>query len=81
VAITIYIHAMSNSLATVRNPVDLPRKLGEFRDYYNADRVQRALAGSTPTQRAGAPSPVPASLDHFNWHPHCRGPFRTPIPA
>ena len=29
------------------NAGDLARKLGEFRDYYNADRVHRALAGST----------------------------------
>lgn len=39
------------------NAGDLTRKLGEFRDYYNADRVHRALAGATPAQRAGAPSP------------------------
>ena len=63
------------------NAVDLTRKLGEFRDYYNADRVHRALAGSTPAQRAGAPSPVPASLDHYAWQQHCRGLFHTPIAA
>ena len=40
------------------NAVDLKRKLGEFKDYYNADRVHRALAGSTPAHRAGAPSPL-----------------------
>ena len=47
------------------NAVDLKRKLGEFKDYYNADRVHRALAGSTPAHRAGAPSPVSAALDHY----------------
>ena len=63
------------------NAVDLKRKLGEFKDYYNADRVHRALAGSTPAHRAGAPSPAPAALDHYAWRQHCRGLFQTPIAA
>jgi putative transposase len=63
------------------NAVDLARKLGEFRDYYNADRVHRALAGATPAQRAGAPSPASASLDHYAWQQHCRGLFQAPIAA
>jgi putative transposase len=63
------------------NSVDLTRKLGEFRDYYNAHRVHRALAGSTPAQRAGALSLAPAALDHYAWQQHCRGLFRTPIAA
>jgi len=63
------------------NAVDLTRKLGEFRHYCNADRVHRALAGSTPAQRAGAPSPAPAALDHHTWQQHCRGLFHTPIAA
>jgi len=53
------------------NAVDLKRKLEEFKDYHNADRVHRALAGSTPAQRAGAPSPAPAALDHYAWRQHC----------
>jgi hypothetical protein len=60
------------------NSVDLARKLGEFRDYYNAHRVHRALAGSTPAQGAGAPSPAAAALDHYAWRQHCRGLFQTP---
>ena len=63
------------------NAVDLARKLGEFREYYNTHRVHRALAGSTPIQRAGTPSPTPASLDHFAWQQHCRGLFHMPIAA
>ena len=35
------------------NALDLARKLGEFRDYYNAHRVHRSLDGTTPMQRAG----------------------------
>jgi transposase InsO family protein len=61
------------------NAVDLARKLGEFGDYYNADRVHRSLDGTTPVQRAGASSPTPASLDRHAWRQHCRALFQTPI--
>ena len=63
------------------NAVDLTGKLREFRDYYNADRVHRALAGSTPAQRVGASSPAAAALDDYAWQQHCRGLFQTPIAA
>jgi transposase InsO family protein len=63
------------------NAGDLTRKLGEFRDYYNADRVHRALAGTSPAQRAGAPSPAPAALDHYAWQQHCHGLFQMPMAA
>ena len=63
------------------NAVDLTRKLGEFRDYYNAHRVHRALAGSTPAQGAGTPFPAAAALDDYAWRQHCRGLFQTPIAA
>jgi transposase InsO family protein len=49
------------------NAVDLTRKLRAFRDYFNDDRVHRALAGATPAQRAGAHCPAPASLDRYAW--------------
>jgi len=62
------------------NAVDLTRKLGEFRDYYNAYCVHRALAGSMPAQRAGAPSRAAAALDDYAWQ-HCRGLFQSPIAA
>jgi transposase InsO family protein len=60
---------------------DLARKLGQFRDYYNADRVHRSLDGTTPAQRGGAFSPAPASLDRHAWRRHCRGLFQTPVAA
>ena len=63
------------------NAVELAQKLREFRDYYNADRVHRALAGVTPAQCVGAPCPAPASLDHYAWRQHCRGLFQVPIAA
>jgi len=61
------------------NAMDLTGKLAEFQDYYNAHRVHRSLAGETPAQFAGAPSPAPAALDHYAWRPHCRELFQTPI--
>jgi hypothetical protein len=63
------------------NSIDLMWKLEAFRVYYNAHRVHRALAGSTPTQRTGAPSPAPAALDGYAWQQHCRGLFQTAIAA
>jgi hypothetical protein len=57
------------------------RKLAEFRDYYNAHRVHRALGGATPSQHAGVPSAALASLDHHAWRQHCRGLFQIPIAA
>ena len=61
------------------NALDLARKLGQFRDFYNAHRVRRWLDGTTPAQRAGGSSPAPASLDRHAWQQHCRGLFQTPI--
>ena len=63
------------------NAVDLARKLEAFRNYYNGHRVHRALAGLTPAQRGGAPSPVPATQNHYAWQQHCRGLFQIPIAA
>lgn len=63
------------------NALDLARKLSDYKDYYNAYRVHRSLAGTTPAQCAGAASAAPASLDRHAWRQHCRGLFHTPIAA
>jgi hypothetical protein len=63
------------------NAGDLARKLEAFRDYYNGQRVHRALAGSTPARHAGAPCPAPAALAQYGWQEHCRGLFQIPIAA
>ena len=63
------------------NVADLARKLADFRDYYNADRVHRSLDGTTPAQRAGAALCAPAALDQYTWRQHCQGLFQTPIAA
>jgi putative transposase len=63
------------------NARDLSRKLEEFKTYYNAHRVHRALGGKTPALHAGGPSPMRASLDQYRWQQHWRGLFQTPIAA
>jgi len=63
------------------NAADLARKLNEYKDYYNAHRVHRALRGMTPAQCAGASSAAPTSLVCHAWRQHCRGLFQTPVPA
>ena len=63
------------------NAIDLAQKLDAFADYYNAHRVHRALAGSTPAQCAGTPASAPAAIDHYAWRQHCPGLFQTPVMA
>jgi transposase InsO family protein len=63
------------------NGVDLANKLAEFRHYYNRYRAHRSLDGTTPSQQGGAPTPVPARLDHYAWQQHCHGLFQIPIAA
>ena len=63
------------------NTVDLERKLGEFRDYYNEHRVHRSLDGTTPAHRTRATSPAPAGLDHYALRQYCRGLFQISVAA
>ena len=63
------------------NAVDLERKLEEFRNYYNENRVHQSLSGRTPGERSGQPPPAHAVLDHYAWRYHCRGLFQMPIAA
>jgi len=63
------------------NAADLAQKLEAFRVYYNGHRVRRAIAGLTPSQRAGALLPALAALDRYGWQHHCRGLFELPVAA
>ena len=63
----------------VWNAIDLERKLEEFRNYYNENRVHQSLGGSTPGERSGEPPPTHAVLDHCAWRQRCRGLFHMPI--
>ncbi len=44
---------------------DLVRKLELFKKFYNAARVHQGLSGDTPGEKAGGPTPQPASLENF----------------
>src|SRR5439155_7145635 len=47
----------------ISNAIDLERKLEEFRNYYNDNRVHQSLSGSTPGKRSSKPPPAPAGFD------------------
>jgi hypothetical protein len=63
------------------NGRDLSRKLELFRNYYNEYRVHRSLAGATPAEKGGGPTPPSTSLAHYHWQSHCQGLFELPAAA
>ncbi len=63
------------------NTQDLERKLVDFRQYYNRDRVHQSLGGETPAVAGGDPRPLGAKLSNYSWISHCNGLFQTPIAA
>ena len=46
------------------NAADLEQKLELFKSYYNTARMHQGLAGDTPEEKAGGPTPQVASLVH-----------------
>jgi putative transposase len=60
---------------------DLERKLEQFKNYYNRERVHASLDGTTPDSHIGAPSPEPLSLGRFRCKSHCRGLHQLPAAA
>ena len=63
------------------NAPDLERKLVDFRQYYNQDRVHQSLGGDTPAVVSGKHQPLRAKLCNYSWISHCHGLFQTPIAA
>ena len=63
------------------NVVDLARKLGEFKTYYNGSRCHQSLRGGTPSEKSGKLARQCASLGRYAWQQHCHGLFQTPIAA
>jgi len=63
------------------NTVDLERKLGEFKDYYNHERVHASLGGDTPGEVAGESITPRVKIDDFQWQSHCRGLVQLPLAA
>jgi transposase InsO family protein len=63
------------------NARDLERKLGEFKEYYNEDRVHGSLGGDTPAEAGGIRAPQRANPQRFRWGAHCRGLYELPMAA
>ena len=63
------------------NSLDLERKLGEFKDYYNNHRTHAALSGLSPAKFGKQADEAFVNIDDYGWQQHCRGLFHTPIPA
>jgi putative transposase len=63
------------------NAVDLARKLGDFKIYYNGSRCHQSLSGGTPSEKSGKPAPQCTSFDRYAWQQHCHGLFQTPTAA
>ena len=63
------------------NQSDLERKLDTYKAYYNQHRCHSGLAGATPAQRSGVPTPPFAKLESYSWRQHCNGLFQTPAAA
>jgi transposase InsO family protein len=60
---------------------DLERKLQQFKDYYNRERIHASLGGLTPDSKAGAPDSELLSLGEYRWNTHCRGLYQLPAAA
>jgi PAS domain-containing protein len=63
------------------NSIDLHRKLGAFRRYYNGSRAHCSLDGHTPGYGAGNPSSSTANPAAYDWESHCNGLFEIPVAA
>jgi len=63
------------------NSIDLIRKLGKFKTYYNGSRCHQSLSGSTPSEKSGKPAPHCTSLGRYAWQQHYQGIFQAPIAA
>ncbi len=63
------------------NSLDLERKLGSFRDYYNESRVHSALGGQTPAEVSENRGRQPTNILKHRWKPHCGGLYQLPVAA
>ena len=63
------------------NVLDLERKLGEFKTYFNDQRTHAALDGTTPAVISGGEATSVVNLDSFRWKKHCGGLFQLPVAA
>ena len=63
------------------NSLDLERKLGEFKVYYNNHRTHAALSELSPAKFGQQANQVCVNINDYGWQQHCRGLFHTPIPV
>jgi putative transposase len=49
------------------NALDLERKLGDFKQYYNRERVHYSLHGDTPERVSGDSQRKHTKLSNFSW--------------
>ena len=63
------------------NSLDLERKLGSFRDYYNESRVHSSLGGQTPAEVSENRGRQRANLLEHRWQSHCGGLYQLPVAA
>src|SRR4029077_20855868 len=57
---------------------DLENKLLDFRTYFNNHRTHNSLEARTPDTPVSRPI---ANLHSFQWQPHCRALYQTPVAA
>ena len=60
---------------------DLERKLLQFQEYYNRERVHASLTGITPCAKAKNSHTPIANLGDYRWQSHCRGLYQLPAVA
>lgn len=65
------------------NSRDLERKLADFKQYYNRNRVHVSLGGVTPESKINgrATDCKTVRLDEYRWQPHCHGLYQLPAAA
>jgi transposase InsO family protein len=63
------------------NSLDLERKLGEFKDYYNHHRTHASLSGRSPAKFDNQTNEAFVNINDYGWRQHCRGLFHSAIPA
>jgi len=63
------------------NSVDLERKLGHYRLYFNQSRTHASLDGNMPAEVSGNVVVHPATLGNFAWEKHCGRLFELPVAA
>lgn len=63
------------------NARDLKKKLRQFEEYYNRDRVHRGLGGGILDPRPPKPERKMTRLDSYRWKSCCGGLYQLPIAA